>query len=84
MEWNSIEEKLPDDKFKKYLVKQENGNQIPAYFMPDRMSWVSYYKIPTSYWMSVSKGDLIYNVTHWAPLKNPNKTETCYCNQCVD
>jgi hypothetical protein len=48
MEWISMEDRLPEDKFKKYLVKKENGEQIPVFFMPDKMAWIAFYGQKTS------------------------------------
>lgn len=65
MTWIKVEDRLPDDKFKKYLIKKGNGAIISAFFMPDKMSWIAFYGKETTYWMEEASGKLIYNVTDW-------------------
>lgn len=72
MEWISVEESLPDDEFKKYLVKKANGEIITAHFMPDKIAWIAWYGLKTSYWMRVDSGKLIYDVTHWRNKSDGN------------
>lgn len=77
MEWISVKDRLPEDEFKKYLVRKENEYQIPAFFMPDKMAWITWYGMKGSYWMCVVSGELIYNVTHWTLLtKLPTSEES--------
>lgn len=67
-EWINCSESLPDCKFKKYLVETKNGQQVPAFFMPDAIAWILYYGLKNSYWMAVSDGKLIHDVEKWCPL----------------
>lgn len=69
MVWISVDQRLPEDKFKKYLVKKGNGELIQAFFMPDKMIWLAFYGQKTTYWMEVNSGKLIHNVTHWTLLR---------------
>ncbi len=73
MEWISVEDRLPDDKIKKYLVRQENREPIQAFFMPDKAMWIAWYGIKTSYWMEISSAKLLHDVTHWMLLPKPTK-----------
>ena len=68
MDWFNCSDRLPEDKFKKYLVKKENGEQIPVFFMPDKMQWLTDYGMKTSFWMEISSGKLVHNVELWMPL----------------
>ena len=82
MEWISVEDRLPEDKFKKYLVKKENGELIPSFFMPDKMIWISWYGRKTSYWMDIDSGKLVHDVTHWMLLPKPQNEEECLTSSC--
>lgn len=68
MEWISVDEKLPEDEFKKYLVKKENDQHFPVFFMADKIAWIEFYGLKPSYWMKISSGKLVHDVTHWMPL----------------
>lgn len=66
MQWHNVEEKLPDDKFKKYLVKTSNGTIQQAFFMPDKAIWRAWYGQPTSYWLATPSAQLIFDVVEWS------------------
>lgn len=71
MEWTNVDSSLPEDKFKKYLVKSGNGKIHEAFFMPDKIIWIAWYGKETSYWMEINSGKLIYNVNEWMLLPKP-------------
>ena len=75
MDWISIDDCLPENRFKKYLVKKENGEIIQAFFMPDKGMWINFYGIEPSYWMEFDSPKLIYNVTHWMTMPKQEKRE---------
>lgn len=31
----------------------------------DKMGWIAWYGLKTSYWMEISSGELLHNITHW-------------------
>lgn len=68
MDWISVDDKLPDNFCKKYLAKKIDGDEIPVFFMPDKMMWANYYGIRPSYWIKISVSELVYDVTHWKLL----------------
>ena len=65
MEWINVKDRLPEEKFERHFVKKENGEEKKAYFMPDKMEWISYYGLKSSFWMETRSGQLIHDVTHW-------------------
>jgi len=65
MDWVDVNERLPEDRLRKYLVKKVNGEEFPAFFMPDKIIWIAFYGMKTSYWMKEERGELIHDVTHW-------------------
>ncbi len=70
-EWISVGERLP--KFHAAVrVKREGGNEEKAYYHSDRMSWLNFYGVKTSYFED-TKGEWLYDVTHWMPLPEPPK-----------
>ena len=73
MEWISVEDRLPEDKFGKYLIRKANDEQKQAFFMPDKIAWIAWYGRKTSYWMEVTSGELVHNVTHWMPIHSSPK-----------
>ena len=69
MLWFKCSERLPDDSHKKYIVKKSNGEQIPAFFMSDKISWLAFYGKELTHWMEFESGKLIYNVEEWKEMK---------------
>ncbi len=65
MEWINASHKLPENKFKKYLVKTSSGNIKKAFFMPDKAIWRAWYGQPTSYWLETPSAELIFDVVEW-------------------
>jgi len=64
-EWIDFNKERPNDEFSVYLVKKENGEEEKAFFMPDKIAWVAFFGIKTSFWMGKHSGQLIHDVTHW-------------------
>lgn len=66
MEWISIEDRLPEVKAGKFIVRLKNKEEIDAYFYDDSISWIAFYGQKTSHWWK-SYGDhqRLDNVTHW-------------------
>ena len=66
MEWIDVHYGLPDCKAGCFRVKRSSGNEMDAFFYADRMGWVEYYGIKSSYWYDAHKPhDRLDDVTHW-------------------
>lgn len=63
MEWISVEDKLPEFHAIVY-VKRKNGEEEKVYFHADRMSWLWFFGVQTSYFQDM-KGKWLHDVTYW-------------------
>ncbi len=63
-EWISVEKSLPkwSDIIK---VRRVNGDEIKAYYHDDRMTWLCYYNVKTSYFQDHKTKAWLHDVTHW-------------------
>lgn len=65
-EWISVDDRLPDDNYGKYLVATSCGKQ-----------WMGHYNLPPTpnEWMlngwSMNGGWHPFDITHWMPLPKP-------------
>lgn len=71
-EWVSVEDKLPPES-EIYRVRLQNGDEIRAYFHPDKMQWIAHYGKKTSHWWSYIDEKRLDNVTHWLPFRTEVK-----------
>jgi hypothetical protein len=90
-EWISVKKTIPDRNPSNMgctcLVKRSNGEELQAFFHPDRMGWVEFYvRGGGSYWSRKSNGDTLYDVTHWRPPEGSEKiiTEDLVSSKSVD
>jgi flagellin-specific chaperone FliS len=68
IEWISVKDRLPEshDIIK---VKNENGDEIKAYFHADQMSWLYFYtKEKLSHFQCKNSLKFLHDVTHWMSL----------------
>lgn len=64
--WIETEKRIPEVFSGKYRVRNENGDELDAFFYQDSMAWIAFYGQKTSHWWH-AKGnhERLDNITHW-------------------
>ncbi len=70
--WISVKDRFPNVKSGKFRVRKANGNEMDAFFYEDKISWIAFYGLKTSYWWDAKgNNDRLDNVTHWFENTKP-------------
>ncbi len=68
--WINENDKLPDVDSGKYKVKRKDGTEMDAFYYSDKITWIAFYGLKTSYWWnSKYPHDRLDDITHWKDKK---------------
>ncbi len=62
--WVNIQEGMPSKDYDIVKVKRADGTEERAYFHPDKMCWLNFYRIKTAYFQGIDL-NWLHDATHW-------------------